>query len=72
MILINPPPPPSLSLSLSLSSYSQAEAKVFVTVLDRNDNPPVFTHVQYSGTIVENSVPAQVVPLVSYSLVIAL
>lgn len=33
----------------------QAFATVFVTVLDRNDNPPRFSQASYTGNIIENS-----------------
>ena len=33
----------------------QAFATVFVTVLDRSDNPPRFSQASYTGNIIENS-----------------
>ena len=47
----------------------QAEAKVFISVLDRNDNSPVFTHAEYSGTVVESTGPGIVIAMVCCSFI---
>jgi len=42
---------------------------VMITVLDVNDNRPVFTRPQYNGTIEENSLPSVLVAIVSCKVI---
>eukprot|EP00117_Sycon_ciliatum_P002784 scpid268/ scgid7863/ Protocadherin Fat 1; Cadherin family member 7; Cadherin-related tumor suppressor homolog; Protein fat homolog; Protocadherin Fat 1, nuclear form len=41
--------------------FAAPPATVFIQVLDRNDNPPIFSHRLYAGRIAENSVPGTLV-----------